>query len=126
MRFSMLHRLVADAALTLDNKKAVDIIVANEDGSTTIIDGKGLEKRYDWPFDDTKLVHTQRHFYVLVCFDGKITDPNIPPSAWIVPAKEIPQFIKKYRTRTVVSRMNVIANGQKYFQDWSQLIGAAE
>ena len=42
---SMLHRLGANAALTLGNKKAVDIIVANENGSTTTIDVKGLEKR---------------------------------------------------------------------------------
>jgi hypothetical protein len=34
---SMLHRLGADAALTLGNKKAVDIIVANDDGTITTI-----------------------------------------------------------------------------------------
>ena len=33
---SMLHRLGADAALTLGNKKAIDIIVANEGGTITI------------------------------------------------------------------------------------------
>ena len=32
---SMLHRLGADAALTLGNKKAVDIIVVNGNGTTT-------------------------------------------------------------------------------------------
>ena len=46
---SMLHRLGAEAALTLGNKKAVDIVVANENMSITTIDVKGLEKRYDWP-----------------------------------------------------------------------------
>ncbi len=118
---SMLHRLSADAALTLGNKKAVDIIVANEDGTTTTIDVKGLEKRYDWPFDDVKLVDKANHFYVLVCFDGKITDPCSSPAVWIIPALELSQFIRKYRTRTVVSRAYVIAKGQKYFQAWFQI-----
>ena len=120
---SMLHRLGADAALTLGNKKAVDIIVANEDGTVTTIDVKGLEKRYDWPFDETKLVQNKQHFYILVCFDGKITDPLSPPSVWVIPANELAQFIRKYRTRTVISRANVLAKGQQFFHTWSLIIG---
>lgn len=116
---SMLHRLGADAALTLGNKKAVDIIVANEDGTVATIDVKGLEKRYDWPFDDTKLVQNKQHFYILVCFNGKITDPLSPPSVWIIPANELAQFIRKYRTRTVISRSIVLAKAQNFSQAWS-------
>ncbi len=48
---SMLHRLSADEALTLGNKKVVDIIFVNDDGTTTFIDVKGLEERYDGCFD---------------------------------------------------------------------------
>jgi hypothetical protein len=119
---SMLHRLGADAALTLGNKKAVDIIVANENGTVTTIDVKGLEKRYDWPFDDTKLVQNKQHFYILVCFDGKITDPLSPPFVWIIPANELAQFIRKYRTRTVISRGYILAKGQQFFHAWQQII----
>jgi hypothetical protein len=46
---SMLHRLGVDAALTLGNKKAVDIIVTNEGRKIITIDVKGLEGRFDWP-----------------------------------------------------------------------------
>ena len=60
---SMLHRLGVDAALTLGNKKAVDIIVANENRTITRIDVKGLEKRYDWPADNIHLLQDTRHFY---------------------------------------------------------------
>ena len=119
---SMLHRLGADAALTLGNKKAVDIIVANEDGTVTTIDVKGLEKRYDWPFDDRKLVQKTQHFYILVCFDGKITDPLSPPSVWIIPAGELAQFIHKYRTRTVISRAYVLAKGQQFLHAWARIV----
>jgi len=120
---SMLHRLGADAALTLGNKKAVDIIVANESRTITTIDVKGLEGRYDWPADNIHLLQDSQHFYVLVSFEGKITDPLSPPSVWIIPANELAPFIRKYKTRTVISRADVKAKGQKYLQAWSLIIG---
>jgi hypothetical protein len=94
---SMLHRLGADAALTLGNKKAVDILVVNENGTTSTIDVKGLEKRYDWPANNVRL-HKPQHFYVLVSFEGKITDPFTPPAVWVIPSNDIEQFLRKYGT----------------------------
>jgi hypothetical protein len=120
---SMLHRLGADAALTLGNKKAVDIIVVNENRTVTTIDVKGLEKSYDWPADNIHLLQDTQHFYVLVSFEGRITDPLSPPSVWIIPAKELAQFIRIYETRTVISRANVRAKGQCFFHAWSLIIG---
>jgi len=120
---SMLHRLGADAALTLGNKKAVDIIVANESGTVTTIDVKGLAKRYDWPADNIHQLQGTHHFYVLVSFEGKITDPLSPPSAWVIPATELAQFIREYKTRIVVSRADVRAKGQHYLHAWSLIVG---
>jgi hypothetical protein len=119
---SMLHRLGADAALTLGNKKAVDIIVVNGNGTTSTIDVKGLEKRYDWPADNIRLLEKPNHYYAFVSFEGKITDPLSPPSVWIIPDTELAQFVIKYRSRTVVSRARVQANGGNYFQAWSLLL----
>ncbi|PWB69559.1 MAG: hypothetical protein C3F07_18730 [Anaerolineales bacterium] len=116
---SMLHRLGADAALTLGNKKAVDILVANENKTISTVDVKGLAKAYDWPADNIHQFEDTRHFYALVSFEGKITDPRFPPSAWIIPSKKLTPFIKRYETRIVVSRAKVIANGQKYLHNWS-------
>jgi hypothetical protein len=120
---SMLHRLGADAALTLGNKKAVDIIVANDDGTTTTIDVKGVRKRFDWPASNIHLVEGRRHFYVLVSFEGKMRDPLTPPAIWIVPAQEIGEFIVQYGTRPVVSRKLVNEKGRKFFQAWSLIVG---
>ena len=120
---SMLHRLGADAALTLGNKKAVDIMVANENRTITTIDVKGLEGRYDWPADNIRLLQDTQHFYVLVSFEGKITDPLSPPSVWIIPANELAPFIRKYKTRTVISRSDVKAKGQNFLHAWSLIIG---
>ena len=119
---SMLHRYGADAALTLGNKKAVDIIVANEIRTITI-DVKGVAKRYDWPADNIRVLEGSQHFYVLVSFEGKIDDPLALPSAWIIPSDNLEKFICKYKTRTVVSRAEVNAKGQAFLHAWSQIIG---
>ena len=120
---SMLHRLGADAALTLGNKKAVDIFVANEGSPTVTIDVKGVAKRYDWPADNIRSFNDPQHFYVFVCFEGKIRDPLISPSVWIIPATKLEPFIREYKTRTVISRAAVNAEGQQFLQNWSQIIG---
>ena len=49
---SLLHRLGADAALSLGNKKAVDITVVRAEGGAVTIDVKGVAGRYDWPADN--------------------------------------------------------------------------
>jgi hypothetical protein len=115
---SMLHRLGVDATLTLGNKKAVDIIVANITGTVTTIDVKGLAGRYDWPADNINIKVTRQHFYVLVSFEGKINDPLSLPSAWIIPAIEMAPFIKQFRNRKVVSRALVKSGGEKYLHAW--------
>jgi hypothetical protein len=119
---SILHRLGAEAALTLGNKKAVDINVANE-GRTITIDVKGVEKRYDWPADSVRMLENPQHFYVLISFEGKITDPLTLPSAWIIPANQLERFIHKYQTRTVISRAEVKGKGQAFLHAWSQILG---
>lgn len=122
---SMLHRLGADAVLTLGNKKAVDIIVAHENGKMITIDVKGLAGRNNgWPADNIHLLKGTQHFYVLVNFDDKITDPLSSPSAWIIPANKMTQFIHKFKTRATILRSDV--NGKKgdnFKHAWKPLIG---
>jgi hypothetical protein len=122
---STLHRLGAEAYLTLGNKKSVDIVVQPDEGSIRTIDVKGVAKHYDWPADNIKLPGKQNHYYVLVCFDGKIDQPDQSPSAWVVPAKELKDFIKTYKTRKVVSRMLMKKNGARFWQSW-HLISCSE
>jgi hypothetical protein len=115
---SVLHRLGADSYLTLGNKKSVDIVVHLGNGSMRTVDVKGLAKPYDWPADNIKLPGNPNHFYVLVCFDGQIEKPDISPSAWIIPSFELGHFIKKYKTRIVVSRMLVKSDGERFKNSW--------
>jgi hypothetical protein len=120
---SMLQRLGVDASLTLGNKKAVDIIVVNENGKITTIDVKGLAGPYDWPADNMHSLQDPNHFYVLVSFEGKITDPQSVPSAWIIPSIELAQFFHKYKTRTDVSRSVLKEKGKQFLHAWYLFTG---
>jgi hypothetical protein len=115
---SMLHRLGGDASLTLGNKKSVDIFIFKEDGAAITIDVKGVAKRYDWPADNIQIPGTERHFLALVCFEGDIGNPTRLPTVWIIPSFEIEQFVKKYKSRTVISRALINENGDRYKHAW--------
>lgn len=122
---SMLHRLGADAALTLGNKKAVDILVASGEQILTV-EVKGVAKPYDWPADNIHILDNPHHFYVLICFEGKISNPLSLPSAWIIPARDLSLFLCKYKTRTVVSRKLIKERGEKFFNAWEFLAASVE
>lgn len=91
--------------------------------STITIDVKGVEKRYDWPADNIRVLESPQYFYVLISFEGKITNPLVLPSAWIIPSNQLEQFIRKYQTRTVISRAEVKRKGQTFLHAWSQILG---
>ena len=116
---SSLHRLGADATLTLGNKKSVDIVIVRKAGDAITIDVKGVAGRWDWPADNIREPkHPSKHFLVLISYEGKIIDLCSMPSVWIVPYKQISKFIKKYRGRQNVSRMLIQNNGKRYRDAW--------
>lgn len=120
---SMLHRLGADAALTLGNKKAVDIALVRGAGRALTVDVKGVAGKHDWPADNVVLPEHNRHFVVLVSFEGHIRDPVRQPSVWVVPAQRLEPFVRRYRVRTVVSRSQMTKAGKRYLNAWHLLIG---
>lgn len=123
---SMLHRLGADAALSIGNKKAVDIVITGDGAGLKTVDVKGLQKHYDWPADNIRETGPDNHFYVFLTFDGKIEDPDHAPSVWIVPANEVKRFVKHYKTRKVVSRTALVRDGTQYYrQAWHRLVGGS-
>jgi hypothetical protein len=118
-----LHRLGADASLTLGNKKAVDIIVTSEAGRAKTVDVKGVAGPYDWPADNIRLPGPKNHFYVFLSFEGRIQDPQQVPSCWIVPASQLKPLVRQYRTRAVISRKAMRESGAKYADAWWRLVG---
>jgi hypothetical protein len=114
---STLNRLGIEAQLTLGNKKSVDILVI-QNSTIYTLDVKALADRYDWPADNIKILEDPKHICIFLTFEGKITDPKINPSVWIIPSDKIQPFIKRYRTRSVVSRSLIVNNGRKYRDNW--------
>lgn len=84
---SMLHRIGANAQLTLGNKKSVDITVEKQ-GKLLTIDVKGLRDKSNFPVDNcTKRADT--HFIIFVCYKNLIADPDSMPDVFVVPSKEL-------------------------------------
>jgi len=122
---SVLHRLGADAALSLGNKKAVDITVVRTEGEAVTVDVKGVAGAFDWPADNVRVPDHDRHFVVLVSFEGRIGEPSQIPSVWVVPARELAPLIREYQSRKVVSRAAVRAEGERFRDAWQLLLGSA-
>jgi hypothetical protein len=120
---SMLHRLGADASLTLGNKKSVDIVVVRKAGDAVTVDVKGVAGRWDWPADNIKQPERpKRHFLVFVSYEGRIDDPSATPSVWIVPYPQVERFTKQYRGRRNVSRRLLEDGGKRYRDAWRLLV----
>jgi hypothetical protein len=117
---SMLYRFGADASLSLGNKKAVDISVILAAGDAITIDVKGVSKRNDWPIRTSGVASPQRHFYALVCYNGKIHDPKTIPDVWIFPHNAILELVKPYKDgrMEVVSQLLVRKNAGRYKDAW--------
>ena len=119
---AVLYRLGADAALSLGNKKAVDITVVRAPDDVATVDVKGVAGKHDWPADNIDMEPKTGHFVVLVSFEGKIGEPKETPSVWVVPHAEIDQFRKQYEGRANISRAALIANGDGYRDNWELLL----
>ena len=121
---SCLHRIGLDANLTLGNRKGVDIVVLRDDGVAVTVEVKGLAGKYEWPAGNLDSQHPEHHFVVLVSFEGRIADGAMPPPrVWVVPFQDIDPFVRHYRTRTNVSRSEILRDGTEYENAWSLIAG---
>ncbi|MGA2257414.1 MAG: hypothetical protein ABSG53_22375 [Thermoguttaceae bacterium] len=119
---SMLHRLGAEANLTLGNKKSVDIVVVRGEGNSITIDVKGLAGTTGWPVDNLG-DGNERHFIVFVCFLDKIQDPEVVPHVWVVPSLEVDRL--KYLApggRKLVRVSELRAKGGKFKDAWTLIV----
>jgi hypothetical protein len=122
---SCLHRLGITANLTLGNKKGVDIVVVRDAGDAATVEVKGVAKKHDWPASNLFSGHPDRHFVVLVSYEGFIDDPDMAlPRSWIFPFTEIEPFKRYYKNRTNVSRSAVLADGGRFENAWHLIAGS--
>ncbi len=119
-----LHRLGATANLTLGNKKGVDIVVVREAGDAVTVEVKGVADKYEWPADNLVTSSPDSHFVALVCYEGEIDNPTMPPpKVWVFPFLDIEPFKRHYRIRTNVMRSKVLSEGGKYENAWPLILG---
>lgn len=115
---STLHRLGADANLTLGNKKSVDIAVIRDAGDSLTIDVKGLAGTTGWPIDNLKS-GSPRHFVVFVCYQGKMGDPTVVPLCWVVPSKDVAKLAYNAPGGRKLMRVSTLkATDDKYLNAW--------
>jgi hypothetical protein len=122
---SVLHRLGLEAHLTLGNKKAVDIVVVRAPGDTITIDVKGVAGSVDWLVGNAGSEPRERHFVILISYNGKIGQVDALPQCWILPHLEFLQLVKnakspskmEYISRAAVRKLNARA------ENWSLLSG---
>lgn len=118
---STLHRLGAEATLTLGNKKSVDIVVVRTAGNVATVDVKGLAGKYSWPVDNVSL--KKNHFVVFVTFLGKIHDPTLLPEVYVVPSIALPELTYSAPGgRKNVPLGKLRKKGQQYLNCWQQLL----
>ena len=120
---SVLHRLGADANLTLGNKKSVDITVVRAEGDAITVDVKALAGKTIWPMDNFKS-SGKKHFIVFVSYLGRIEDPSISPEVYVVPSCEVDAIMYHAPggNRKGITLSTLRAQGQKYRNSWKQLL----
>lgn len=119
---SVLHRLGAEACLTLGNKKGVDIFLIRGNGASVMVEVKGVAGKFDWPADNILPQEGRLHFIVLVSYEGRIDDPSAAPSVWVIPGDLIGTFMKQYEGRRVVSRAKLLKEGVVFKDGWQSLL----
>jgi hypothetical protein len=117
---SVLHRLGANANLTLGNKKAVDIVVIRAAGDTITIDVKGVAGKSPWLINNVPL-DRERHFLVLVSFLDRISDISSSPEVYVIPSTRLAE-LRSARGLRGIRLATVRRVGREFRDAWSQLL----
>jgi hypothetical protein len=86
---SLLQRVGFDAHLTLGNKKSVDIVVVHAPGDSVTVDVKAVAGKVDWPMGNISAPPLDRHFVVLLTYDGNFSAPDFIPRTWVIPHADL-------------------------------------
>jgi hypothetical protein len=121
---SALHRLGAEATLTLGNKKAVDIVVVRDAGEAFTLDVKGLAGTTGWPVDNVKSGR-KNHFLVFVCFKNKIADLSVVPEVYVLPSDRLDKltYHAPGGKRHIVQVSRMRADAEDFRDAWHLILG---
>lgn len=88
---SVLHRLGAEANLTLVQPDNVDITVVHKSGQALTIDVKTLTGTTEWQVQEFKA--RKHHFVVFVCFLEALRKPDATPTVYVVGSQQLQHFV---------------------------------
>jgi len=115
---SVLHRLGADANLTLAQPDGVDITVVLSSGQALTIDVKTLAGTKNWPVEH--LAARTHHYIAFVVFQRSIRDLETPPRVHLVPSTALNAFLS--RRKTDVIAVDSLIKDLKLPNTWDQLL----
>ena len=114
---SVLHRLGANATLTLANKKSVDIVVVQDTGIAITIDVKGTSGKTGWFVDN--VAKKSGHFIVFVSYLGKMRDLSILPEVYVVPSDQVIKLAVTHPSgKKVVHLPDLRKQGAQFHNAW--------
>jgi hypothetical protein len=113
-----LHRLGADANLTLVQPASVDIIVVGESGQAITIDVKTLAGTTSWNVEHIR--PRKHHYIVFVSFAREIEEPDAPPRVFVANSRRLEQFVNQSQAQSV--SMDELSEHLSVANPWRQLV----
>lgn len=118
---SVLHRLGAEANLTLAQPFDADIMVVQEPGHALTIDVKTLAGTTEWLIDRFRA--EKHHYVVFVCYPEPVQDPTAVPEVYILPSEQLKSRVDRIRESSVpVESLTQESDAREI---WQQLVPAA-
>lgn len=115
---SVLHRLGAEANLTLVQPDNVDIIVVRESGQAVTIDVKTLAGTTSWHVEHFR--PRKHHYVVFVSFAQEIEEPDAPPRVFVANSRRLERFVNQWQAQSV--SMDELSKHLSVENPWQQLI----
>ncbi len=114
---SALHRLGADATLSLGERDDVDIVIIN-DRTVTTAQVKTLTGGWRWHVED---IHArENHFVIFVAFTSEISNPHVSPEVFVLPSIALQNALRRER-ETEIS-VDALGAQLKAHEAWNQLL----
>ncbi len=115
---SVLHRLGADANLSLAQPDGVDITVVLSSGQALTIDVKTLAGTRHWPVEH--FTARSHHYIAFVVFQQSIRDLQIPPQVHLVPSEALHTFLSRRKMDAVA--VDSLVRDLNLPNTWDQLL----
>jgi len=118
---SVLHRLGAEANLTLAHPDNVDITVVHTSGRAITIDVKALIGTSKW-FLEPFSARTH-HYLAFVLFPRNAADPAASPEVVVLPSERLQAFLKRHKANPI--NIQSLPKELKIESPWRQLLPEA-